>query len=58
MKQIKVIIEGFGKFEVSVDYVNELMAWLSNKQAISIRENNTVQEVKDNKFTGRSLINE
>ena len=58
MKQVKVIIEGFGKFEVSVDYVNELMAWLSNKQAISIRENNTVQEVKDNKFTGRSLINE
>ena len=58
MKQIKVIIEGFGKFEVSVDHVNELMAWLSNKQAISIRENNTVQEVKDNKFTGRSLINE
>jgi hypothetical protein len=58
MQQVKVIIEGFGKFEVSIDYVNELMAWLSNKQAISLRENNKVQEVKNNQFTGRQLIEE
>lgn len=54
--QIKVTIEGHGTFQIERDYVNELIAFLSNKQAISIQQKNTVNEVINNQFTGRQLL--
>lgn len=54
----KVTVEGRGTFEITNESIAELLGWLSNNQAVAIQENNTVQEVKDNEFTGRTLINE
>ena len=58
MNHVKVDIEGFGSYEVPRDNVQELIGWLAQKRAISIQKTNTVKEVKDNKFTGRQLIEE
>lgn len=55
--QVKVIVEGRGTFQISVDKVAELMEWLSTNQAVAIHEQNTVREIKNNKFTGRELLN-
>ena len=52
----KVSVEGSGTFEINNEKVAELIAWLSRNQGVSIQEKNTVQEVKDNKFTGRTLL--
>ena len=54
---VKVKIEGFGTYEIEPLRVNELLRWLSAHQAVGIIEKNTVQEVRDNQFTGRTLIN-
>ena len=54
----KVTVEGRGEYEITNERIGELLAWLSKNQAVAIRENNTVHEVKDNEFTGRTLINE
>ena len=54
----KVIVEGRGTFDISNDKLMELLAWLSSNHAVEIRENNTVREVKNNEFTGRTLLNE
>lgn len=54
----KVVVQGHGEFEINNDKVGELIGWLSSNLAVEIRENNTVREVKDNQFTGRTLINE
>jgi len=53
----KVKVEGAGEFEINNEKLGELLAWLSANKAVSIQENNTVREVKDNKFTGRELLN-
>ena len=53
----KVHVEGRGEFEINNEKISELLAWLARNQAIAIHENNTVREVKNNEFTGRTLIN-
>jgi len=53
----KVTVEGRGVFEITNEKLTELLGWLANNQAVAIRENNTVREVKNNEFTGRELIN-
>lgn len=58
MRHIKVNVEGYGTFEINGEAVGELMAWLSRNQAVAIRQDNVVREVKDNNFTGRTLISE
>jgi len=58
MKYVKVNVEGYGTFEINIEMVGELMNWLSRNQAVSIRNDNQIREVKDNSFTGRSLISE
>lgn len=58
MKYVKVNVEGYGTFEINIEKIGELMNWLSRNQAVSIRNDNQIREVKDNQFTGRSLINE
>lgn len=55
---VKVKVEGYGEFQIPLENINELMGWLSSKRAISIKQDNIVREVKDNQFTGRSLIEE
>jgi hypothetical protein len=57
MAQVKVTVEGSGTFEVNAEKIGELLGWLSNNLAVAIQENNTVREVKDNEFTGRTLLN-
>lgn len=58
MRHVKVNVEGYGAFEINGESVGELMAWLSRNQAVAIRQDNVVREVKDNQFTGRTLISE
>ena len=52
----KVKVEGSGEFEINNEKIAELLSWLSANQAVAIREQNTVREVKDNEFTGRELL--
>lgn len=52
----KVIVEGRGTFEIKNDRLLELLEWLASNQAVAMQEQNTVQEVKDNKYTGRTLL--
>ena len=54
----KVIVEGRGTFEIKNDRLLELLEWLASNQAVAMQEQNTVQEVKDNKYTGRTLLND
>tara|TARA_R110000824_G_scaffold8429_8_gene38207 strand:- start:1351 stop:1527 length:177 start_codon:yes stop_codon:yes gene_type:complete len=56
MKMAKVTVEGRGMFEISNEKIAELLSWLATNQGVAIRENNTVKEVSDNKFTGRELL--
>ncbi len=58
MRHVKVNVEGYGTFEINAESVGELMSWLARNRAIEIRQDNVVREVKDNQFTGRTLINE
>lgn len=58
MRHVKVNVEGYGTFEINGESVGELMGWLSRNQAVAIRQDNVVREVKDNQFTGRTLIND
>lgn len=58
MRHVKVNVEGYGTFEINADSVGELMSWLSRNKAVAIRQDNVVREVKDNNFTGRTLISE
>ena len=52
----KVTVEGSGVFEINNEKISELLTWLSRNQGVAIQENNKVQEVKNNQFTGRTLI--
>ena len=57
--QTKVTIDGYGSFEIESDKIDELLGWLSLNSGVSIKsKNQIVREVKDNKFTGRTLITE
>lgn len=58
MRHVKVNVEGYGTFEINAEAIGELMAWLSRNQAVAIRQDNVVREVKDNQFTGRTLLQE
>jgi len=58
MAQVKVNVEGNGVFQIDIAKVGELLGWLSANQAVSIQEDNKIQEVKNNEFTGRTLIND
>ena len=58
MRHVKVNVEGYGTFEINGDAVGELMTWLSRNQAVAIRQDNEIREVKNNEFTGRTLISE
>ena len=54
----KVKVEGRGEFEINNEMLGELLAWLSANQAVAIQEQNTVREVKNNEFTGRTLLSD
>lgn len=58
MKHVKVTVEGYGTFEINIEKIRELMNWLSQNQAVSIRQDNQIREVKDNQYTGRVLLRE
>jgi len=58
MRHVKVNVEGYGTFEINADSIGELMSWLARNRAVAIRQDNVVREVKDNQFTGRTLISE
>jgi len=58
MAQIRVNVEGYGTFQIDRDYVNELVNFLNVKEAISLKQKNNVNEVINNQFTGRQLIEE
>jgi hypothetical protein len=53
----KVTVEGKGTFEINNEKVAELLIWLASNNGVEINEQNTIREVKDNKFTGRTLLN-
>ena len=53
----KVNVEGRGVFEINNEKIVDLLNWLSKNQAVAIQENNIVQEVQNNTFTGRTLLN-
>lgn len=56
--QVRVIVEGYGSFQIDRDYINELISFLNNKQAIALQQKNSVNEIINNQFTGRQLIEE
>lgn len=57
--QTKINVEGYGIFEIDNDKINELLNWLSANSGVLINpKNQIVKEIKDNKFTGRTLITE
>lgn len=58
MRHVKVNVEGYGTFEINADSIGELMSWLARNRAVEIKQDNVVREVKDNQFTGRTLISE
>lgn len=55
---INVLVEGFGKYQIEHEKVSELLDWLTRNQGVKINEKNTIQEVENNKFTGRELLTE
>jgi len=55
--QIKVIVDGYGEFQIENDKIGELINWLSKNEAIKVKSQ-PVREVVDNNFTGRTLITE
>jgi len=58
MKHIKVTVEGYGTYQINIEKTGELVSWLSRNQAVSIPENNTIREITNNQFTGRTLLQE
>ena len=54
---VKVVVEGYGTFQINTEKVGELVSWLSRNEGVKVTQE-PVQEVVDNKFTGRELINE
>ena len=56
--QININVQGYGKYQIPVEKVSELLTWLSKQQAVRINEKNTIREVLDNQYTGRELITE
>jgi len=58
MAHVKVTVEGVGNFEIDTIKVDELVSWLSCNKAVKIVKDNTISEVKDDKYTGRILLNE
>lgn len=53
---MKVKVEGMGTFEVSEEFIPQLMAWLSCHSGVKIKESSSVFERTDNGFTGRELL--
>lgn len=58
MAQVRVTVEGYGTFQINGDYINELISFLNSREAVSLRAKNSVNEVINNQFTGRQLIEE
>ena len=58
MKHIKVTVEGYGTYQINIEKAGELVSWLSRNQAVSTPENNTIREITNNQFTGRTLLQE
>jgi hypothetical protein len=57
-KHIKVSVEGYGTYQIPLEAINELLSFLNNKEAVSIKLNNHVYEVSNNTYTGRILLQE
>ena len=53
---VKVLIEGYGTFQIDSSKVSELLGWLSTNESVRVNEKNAVREVRDNQFTGRELL--
>lgn len=53
---IKVTIDGIGVFFINPNALSKLITLLNQNNAVKI--DNTIKEIQNNEFTGRSLINE
>jgi hypothetical protein len=56
---MKVKVEGMGQFDISEEFIPQLLSWLGTHSAVRIKESNSVLE-RDNggSFTGRELLSE
>lgn len=55
---MRVKIENYGTFDISEEYIPQLLAWLGAHSGVKISESNTIHERTDNGFTGRELLSE
>ena len=55
--QITVAVTGYGSFQIDNDKISELIGWLNANKAVYVTPG-TVKEVKNEAYTGRTLINE
>lgn len=54
---MKVKVDGMGIFEISEEFMPELMNWLSAHSGVKVKENNSILERGEGGFTGRELLN-
>jgi hypothetical protein len=55
---MKIKVEGYGQFDISEEFIPQLLAWLGAHSGIKLQEtDNSVRERTDNGFTGRELLN-
>jgi len=54
---MRVTVENMGTFEMSEEFLPQLMAWLSTHSGVKLKESNQVMERRDGNFTGRELLN-
>jgi hypothetical protein len=55
---VKITINGYGTFEIPENRVSALITWLSTNNGVSIMEKNVVREVVNDRYTGRTLLND
>jgi hypothetical protein len=54
---MRITVENMGTFEISEEFLPQLMAWLGAHSGVRLRESNQVMERTDSGFTGRELLN-
>jgi len=55
--QVRVTVEGYGTFQIDSSKVSELVNFLSRNESVIVKKE-PVQEVVNDNYTGRQLINE
>jgi hypothetical protein len=53
---MRITVENMGTFEMSEEFLPQLMAWVSTHSGVKLRESNQVMERTDSGFTGRELL--